>query len=109
MRAAGVHGQDLPSPQAAAQAVNVVLHNAKRSVINVSSAHATGAGPATVHGAVDQSGATNSSPVPRWVRGPWGFAVGDATIVAGVAGVATWQGGHPCRDRNRARHRKGDV
>ncbi|HEY9564347.1 MAG TPA: hypothetical protein VIR30_11305, partial [Nocardioides sp.] len=78
-----------------AQAVNVVLHNAKRSVINVSSAHATGAGPATVHGAVDQSGATNSSRVPSWVRGPWGFAVGAATIVAGVAGVATWQGWNP--------------
>ena len=95
MRAAGVHVQDLPSPQAAAQAVNVVLHNAKRSVINVSSAHATGAGSATAHGAVDQSGATNSSRVPSWVRGPWGFAVGAATIVAGVAGVATWQGWNP--------------
>lgn len=73
----------------------MVLHNAKRSVINVSSAHATGAGSATAHGAVDQSGATNSSRVPAWVAGAVGLAVGVATIVAGVAGAATWQGWNP--------------
>ncbi|MEU0315117.1 hypothetical protein [Nocardioides sp. NPDC006273] len=95
MRAAGIHGADLPSPEVATQAVNVVVHNAKRSVFNVTTAHSTGSSSAVAHGIEEPHGETQGSHIPGWIRGPWAFAVGAATIVAGVVGVAAWQGWNP--------------
>src|SRR3546814_17786734 len=53
IRAAGVHGLDLPSPQAASPAVNAFLPTDTRRVYHLSSAHDTGAGTATVTAAFD--------------------------------------------------------
>lgn len=95
MRAAGTQEPDVPSSEVATQAVNVVVHKAKRSVINVSTAHSTGSGSAVAHGIDDQRDEAQGSRIPSWIRAPWAFAVGAATIVAGVVGVAAWQGWNP--------------
>ncbi|MDF2146765.1 hypothetical protein [Knoellia sp. p5-6-4] len=95
MRAAGLDSQQLPTPEAANQAVSVVLHNAKRSVINVTTSQSSGAAPATAIATVGGGNSSQSTRLPAWIRGPWGFLVGASTIVAGAVGVATWQGWNP--------------
>jgi microcystin-dependent protein len=95
MRAVG--SGDSPTAEAANQAVNVVLHNAKRSTINVNTNQS-----ASAPGAPRQLITTNrpldeSNKLPSWVSGPWGFAVGLATIVAAVVGLAAWLEWNPFR------------
>ena len=91
LRAAGVTGADTVNAAVAEQAVNVVIHNAPRGNVTVNSAVSTGSGdPTAVH---VPAGAKPH--VPGWVRGPWGFAVGAATIVAGYASVAVAEGWPP--------------
>ena len=88
LRAAGV--EDLPTAAAADQAVNVVVHNAKRSTIHVNANQASGESTADQSHAVHGSDEEEKRMLPAWVTGPWGFAVGLFTIVAGVAGLAVW-------------------
>ncbi|MBF5082338.1 hypothetical protein [Quadrisphaera sp. INWT6] len=89
MRAAGT--TDVPTPEAADQAVQVVIHGVKRSSITVNTHQASGSGDGSR--AFTPPPSTAATPrVPSWVRGPWGFAVGAAGIVGAVAGVATWAG-----------------
>lgn len=91
LRAVGVGDGQVPSAEAADAAVNVVLHGGKRNTVNVVTAHSAGDGPATASGAGKRSsvvtGAPSSSRVPGWVKGPWGFAVGSATLLAAYAAV----------------------
>lgn len=94
MRAAGINDREMPSPEATKQAVSVVLHNAKRSTINVNTSQ-SGAGPAVTQSAIRTAASNEKSLIPAWIRGPWGLLVGASTIVAGVAAVATWQGWSP--------------
>jgi hypothetical protein len=92
MRAAGT--VDVPTAEAANQAVQVVIHSAKRSAITVNTNQATG----PTHDAqtiAQQSPSEAASSIPAWVRGPWAFAVGAAGIAAAVAGVAVWTGWNP--------------
>lgn len=95
MRATGTQGQDLPSPEVATQAVNLIVHAPKRSVFNVSTAHSTGSSSAVAHGIGDRRDETQGPRIPSWLRGSWAFAVGATTIIGGVAGVAAWQGWNP--------------
>lgn len=92
MRAVGV--EEMPSAEAANQAVNVVIHNAKRSSIMVNANQASGAdrAPQSIH---QQAPPEKRSRIPAWIRGPWGFAVGAAGIIAALAGVAVWLGWNP--------------
>ena len=84
-----------PTAEVADQAVHVVVNNAPRSTILVNANQAgTSIGDTTLTG-VSHGTAGKPSRVPAWIRGPWGFAIGVATIVAGVAGVATWMGWNP--------------
>jgi len=92
MRAAGT--ADVPTAEAANQAVRVIIHNAKRSPITVNTNQATGPTPGT-QTIAQQPPSEAESRIPVWVRGPWVFAVGAAGIVAAVAGVAVWAGWNP--------------
>jgi hypothetical protein len=92
MRAAGT--VDVPTAEAANQAVQVVIHSAKRSPITVNTNQATGPTPGAQTITHQPPSGTTSS-MPAWVRGPWAFAVGAAGIVAAVAGVAAWTGWNP--------------
>lgn len=92
MRAAGVEADEVPPSPVAEQAVQVVIHGASRSPININTAVSTGSGGAS---AEQHSPLAESSVVPRWVRGPWGFVVGVATIAAGYAGFAIALGWPP--------------
>ena len=91
LRAAGVTRAETVDAAVAEQAVNVVIHNAPRGNVTVTSAVSTGLGDSTV---THRPGSSNSV-IPGWVRGPWGFAVGAATIVAGYASVAVASGWPP--------------
>ncbi|MGK2879249.1 MAG: hypothetical protein ACSLE6_00135 [Mycobacterium sp.] len=91
LRAAGVTGVDTVDAAVAEQAVNVVIHNAPRGNVTVNSAVSSGRGDAMAV----QLPATAKSAVPGWVRGPWGFTVGAATIVAGYASLAVAAGWPP--------------
>jgi hypothetical protein len=92
MRAVGV--EEMPTAEAADQAVNVVLHNAKRSTITVNTNQTSGAngGPQSI---LQSASPEKRSRIPAWIRGPWGFAIGASTIIAGVAGAAVWLGWTP--------------
>lgn len=92
MRAAGT--VDVPTAEAANQAVQVVIHNAKRSPITVNTNQATGPIPGA-QTITQQPPSETKSWIPAWVRGPWAFAVGTAGIVAAVAGAAAWAGWNP--------------
>jgi hypothetical protein len=80
------------------QAVNVVLHSAKRSTINVNTNQNAGTGtnesPQTI---VQSQPDEQRSTVPAWIRGPWGFAVRAAGIVGAATGIAVWVGWNPLR------------
>ncbi|GGD10215.1 MULTISPECIES: hypothetical protein [Nocardioides] len=88
MRAVGV--EDLPSAEAANQAVNVVINGAKRSPITINTNQASGPDPGVSQTITSTPSGTETSRMPAWIRGPWGFAVGAATIVAGITGTAVW-------------------
>lgn len=92
MRAAGVGAGTIPTAEAAQHAVQVVIHGAKRSPITVNSAIAADSGSASVDfGAASTTG----SKIPGWIRGPWGFGVGLATLVGAYAGIAAGAGWPP--------------
>ncbi len=104
LRASGTLGKnDVPSPDAANQAVNVIVHGAKRSPItintsSVSGDHNTttdvsGSGNTASHAASDAP----SNDLSAWdrLRKPGSLLVGLATIVAGAVGVAAWQDWNP--------------
>ncbi|GHH70393.1 AbiTii domain-containing protein [Promicromonospora soli] len=94
MRAA-TPNENTPTAAVADQAVNVVVHNAKRSTINVNTNQSgTSIGDATSTGA-SHAPADGRSRVLGWIRGPWGFAVGAATIIAGIVAVAAWLNWNP--------------
>lgn len=83
MRAAGVSDEAELSSDAATQAVNVVIHNQRRSPVVINSALSAPGGSASVATSSGQS----ESRIPVWIRGPWAVAVGISGIVAAVAGV----------------------
>jgi len=92
MRTAGVGAGTIPTAEVAQHAVQVVSHGAKRSPITVNSAIAADSGSASVDlGAASATG----SKIPGWIRGPWGFGVGLATLVGGCAGIAAGPAGLP--------------
>lgn len=93
MRALGV--EDTPSAEAASQAFNVVLHNAKRGTINLNNVQAANSTMNGVRQSATRFGELQSSRIPAWIRGPWGFVVGAAGIAAAVAAVAVWIGWNP--------------
>lgn len=93
MRAVGV--DDLPSAEAANQAVNVVINGAKRSPVTINTNQTSGPGAGIGQTINSTPAGGETSKMPAWIRGPWGFAVGAATIVAGVAGTAVWLGWNP--------------
>lgn len=92
LRGSGTLGaNDVPSQDAANQAVSVVVYGAKRSPITVNTANASGA---------SNTATGNSDPGPDrslWARlaKPGALVVGIATVVAGVVAVAAWQGWNP--------------
>ena len=92
MRAAGT--QDLPTPEAANQAVQIVVHNAKRSPITVNT-NQSGGGNIGAAQSIAQHAPSLESGIPKWIRGPWSIAIGLTTIVGGVAGAAVWTGWNP--------------
>lgn len=85
MRAAGVEG--VPPADVANNAVQVVVHNAKRSHITV---NANQAGALEGAQAIATSPSIEETKMPGWVRGPWGVALGLGTIAGGVGAVAVW-------------------
>lgn len=93
IRAMSVDTGLIPTTEIAERAVQVVVYGAKRSQITVNSALATGNSSASV----DAGGATppRASRIPGWVRGPWGFTVGLATMMGGYAGIAAGMGWPP--------------
>ncbi len=93
MRAVGV--EDLPTAEAANQAVNVVIKGAKRSPITISTNQASGPDAGVGQTITNTPSNAETSKMPAWIRGPWGFAVGAATIVAGITGTAVWLGWNP--------------
>ena len=93
MRAIGV--DDDPTAEVANQAVNVVLHNAKRSTITVNTNQSTLSGAAPQQHITEGTTSETRSRLPAWVKGPWTFAIGLATIAAGGVGVAAWVGWNP--------------
>lgn len=93
MRAVGA--DENPTAEATNQAVNVVLHNAKRSTINVNTNQSAAAGGSSHQAITSNPGRNSRRKLPAWVSGPWGFAVGLSTIVAAGAGVAVWLGWNP--------------
>jgi len=95
MRAGGGNDADIPSATVTNQAVNVVLHNAKRSTINVTTAQAAGEGEAKTLGPATVTTAKPTSRIPAWIRGPWALLLGICTIAGGGAVLATWQGWGP--------------
>ncbi|MCC9173245.1 AbiTii domain-containing protein [Arthrobacter sp. zg-Y179] len=93
MRAMSVGTGAIPTTEIAERAVQVVIYGAKRSPITVNSALATGSSSASV-----DAGAAPSAPasrIPGWVRGPWGFTVGLATMIGAYAGIAAGMGWPP--------------
>lgn len=93
MRAAGV--DDVPSAEAANQAVNVVINGAKRSPVTINTNQASGPDAGVGQTITGTPSGAATSKIPAWIRGPWGFAVGAATIVAGVTGTAVWLDWNP--------------
>lgn len=91
MRAAGV--ADVPSAEVANQAVQVIVHNAKRSQINVNANQSSG----TLEGsqAIATPPSIEQSKLPGWVRGPWALILGLGTIASGVGALAVWLGWTP--------------
>lgn len=92
MRAAGAGSGTPPTAEVAQHAVQVVIHGAKRSPITVNSAVAADRSSASVD---FESASTAASKVPGWIRGPWGFAIGVATLVAAYASIAVGVGWPP--------------
>ncbi|NYD40066.1 hypothetical protein [Nocardioides panaciterrulae] len=86
MRAAGV--DDVPPAEVANQAVQVVVHNAKRSQITVNANQASG-GVGGSQEITTPPSAEHAS-LPGWVRGPWAVVLGLATIAGGVGAIAVW-------------------
>lgn len=103
LRAVGVGDNDVPTAEAAAAAVSVVLHGGKRNTVNITTAHAMGTGPATATGnaAGKDVRSTDGNPdsekvrIPGWIRGPWGLLVGSSAVVAAYAGLAAGTGWWP--------------
>lgn len=104
LRASGALGKnDVPSQDATNQAVNVVIHGAKRSPITVNTSSVSGDNNTTA--VVSGSGSTTSQHAPQptaserslWarLRKPGSLLVGFATVVAGVVAVAAWQDWNP--------------
>lgn len=85
MRAAGVEG--VPPAEVANNAVQVVVHNAKRSHITV---NANQAGAMKGTQAVPPEPTVGEAKLPGWVTGPWGVALGLGTIAGGVGAIAAW-------------------
>lgn len=85
---------DVPSAEAASQAVSVVINGGKRNKISVTTAQASGV-TATADAESSSEGLPEPSRVPAWIRGPWGVLVGVGSIVSGAAGLAAWQGWPP--------------
>ncbi|GAA1069574.1 hypothetical protein GCM10009641_88070 [Mycobacterium cookii] len=92
LRGAGVRDGDVPSKEVADQAVQVVIYGAKRNSVIINSPRAVGAGSTAV---VQGSSLPESPAVPAWIRGPWGAAVGVATIAAAYAAFAVGLGWPP--------------
>ena len=88
LRSAGV--ADVPTAEAANAAVQVVVHNAKRSTIQVNTNQLSGGSSVSAQNSVQGDGDEKSSKLPVWLTAPWSIAIGLATIVAGVAGMAVW-------------------
>lgn len=88
MRAVGV--DDVPSAEAANQAVNVIINGAKRSPVTINTNQASGSEADGCQSITSTPSGTTASNVPAWIRGPWGAVVGVATIVAGITGTAVW-------------------
>jgi hypothetical protein len=87
MRAAGP--EEVPSAEAANQAVQIVIHNADRSRFTINTNQATGHTPAAQ--AITQNLPPETKQrIPAWIRGPWAFAVGAAAIVAAAVSWAVW-------------------
>lgn len=93
MRAAGVHGDEIPPTEVAGQAIQVVINGAERSPITVTTAVATSGGTASAEQNIQSR--ELASRIPGWIRGPWIFVVGAAGIIGSGAGVAAWQGWNP--------------
>lgn len=82
---------------AADQAVNVVINGAKRSTIHVNTNQSSGADSASQQIVTSNPSAKDKikTKIPSWIRGPWGIAVGAATIIAAGVAVVTWLGWNP--------------
>jgi len=90
MRAAGESSETIPTADVAQHAVQVVIHGARRSPITVNNAQAANGASVSVD---HNSTSPDTSRIPGWIRGPWGFVVGLGTLVGayvGVASAASW-------------------
>lgn len=92
LRAVGV--TDTPTAEAANHAVQVVVHRAKRSTIQVNTNHLMGDGTAIAQVNHEHDG-DGKRGLPTWLTAPWTIAIGLATIVAGVTGIAVWLDWNP--------------
>lgn len=92
LRGAGVRDGDVPSKEVADQAVQVVIYGAKRNSVTINSPRAVGAGSTAL---VQASPRAERHSVPAWIRGPWGAAVGVATMAAAYAAFAVGLGWPP--------------
>jgi AbiTii len=93
MRAVGV--DDVPSAEAANQAVNVIINGANRSPVTINTNQGSGTDAGVGQAITSTPSVAGTSKIPAWIRGPWGFAVGAATLVAGITGTAVWLGWNP--------------
>lgn len=96
LRAAGVGSDDIPTSQAADQAVNVIIKKARRSPITINNAVASG--PGAVASADQQTSPPTQGESPGWIRalrGSWVVLVGLAGIFGAYAAVAAGTGWWP--------------
>jgi hypothetical protein len=95
MRAAGIEEDEIPPAATATQAVNVVVHNARRSTINVTTAQATQDAMASSLSPSIATGDDANSWIPAWIRNSWALLLAACTLAGGLAVLATWQGWGP--------------
>ncbi|MFL6108980.1 MAG: hypothetical protein ACJ72L_18625 [Marmoricola sp.] len=84
MRTAGVSSKGVPSQKAADQAVQIIVKGRARPTIN------TAVGDGATASMTVQTSHDTEARIPGWIRGPWGFTIGAATILSGIAVVVAW-------------------
>ena len=86
IRAAGVDSTGIPAPAAADGAFNVVIKGRARASIAIGDSASS-----TMN--IEEHSAPKR--YPTWLTAPWTLAIGAATLVSGMVGVATWVGWNP--------------